>query len=79
MRPELAFTAPVVVTAKPLSPTGVTIGRIGWARAAPVLRVPDVVEATVVKRIQQQLASEGIEAVIERVPTPGADAAGPDS
>jgi hypothetical protein len=43
----------------------------GWLVAAVgrlVIDLDDVVEAQVVKRIQQQLAAEGVEAVIERVP-----------
>ena len=45
----------------------------GWLVAAVgrlVVDLDDVVEATVVKRIQHELAAEGIEAIIERVPTP---------
>jgi hypothetical protein len=48
----------------------------GWLVAAVgrfVVDLDDVVEATVVKRIQKQLEAEGIEAIIERVPTPEVD------
>jgi hypothetical protein len=54
----------------------------GWLVAAVgrlVVDLDDVVEETVVRRIQQQLAAEGIEAVIERVPTPEAETPGPES
>jgi hypothetical protein len=47
----------------------------GWLVAAVgrlVVDLDDVVEATVVKRIRKQLEAEGIEAIIERVPTPDA-------
>ena len=53
----------------------------GWLVAAVgrlVVDLDDVVEATVVKRIQQQLAAEGIEAIIERVPTSGTGEAAPE-
>ncbi len=47
----------------------------GWLVAAVgglMVDLDDVVEATVVKRIQKQLAAEGIEAIIERVEAPDA-------
>lgn len=45
----------------------------GWLVAAVgglVMDLDDVVEAQVVKRIRDQLAAEGVEAVIEQVPNP---------